>query len=236
MQKMRHLIIVAAVLAMALTTIGAPVSAAGKGTIAVVNGSPGQRIDVCFGRKEIRSGLKYGQKVVRRMGAGSKVLRIYKANRRVCRGRLLARESFPFPARSDHTIVISRFGPRIQHFDNKDFGGPAAPGPASVLFWRNASDIAGVSLDLDADFPAPLPFAPAVDPVWAKGNQKLLGNADPSLIVITTVFSIADTATILGEADARLVKLLFRYEWILIGTNPFNARLLVIKRPIPAFS
>ncbi|MFO7532613.1 MAG: hypothetical protein R6W93_09140 [Candidatus Limnocylindrales bacterium] len=43
-------------------------------------------------------------------------------------------------------------------------------------------------------------------------------------------------ATTLGEPDARLVKDLFRYEWVLVGTNPSNARLVVLKRPIPPFS
>jgi hypothetical protein len=233
MRRLRQLIIVAAVLAMALTTIGTPVSAAGAGKVAIVNGFPGRSIDICINNQEIKSGLRYGQTFFRTLPSGPKSLKVYAKDARTCRGQLLASKSFGFPAGSDRTIVMTKFGPRIQLFDN-NFGPTTAATPISIWYWRNASDISPVSLDLDSDGPTPSPIAPAADPVWPKGGQVLSGFAlGTTLVVITTRFSLADTATTLGEPDARLVEVLFRYEWILIGTNPANARLVVLKRPIP---
>jgi len=234
MRSVRHLVIGAATLALTLSAIGAPVSAAGSGKVAVINGFPGKRIDVCVKGKEIKSALRYGKVAFRKLKAGPKTIKFYKKNRRVCKGKLLAKQSFPFPGGSDLTIVMTKSGPRIQRFDNTVFADVS--GSWSVFFWRNASDIAGVALDLAGDNPILDEVQPSMDPVFAKGDQFVTGENTPGLFVITTVFSVADTATILVEPEARLVKLLYRYEWILIGSHPANARLVVLKRAIPPFS
>ena len=56
--------LVGASTALMVTAIGAPASAAlGKGTIGIVNGIPGQRVDICIKGKEIRSRVPYGGRV-----------------------------------------------------------------------------------------------------------------------------------------------------------------------------
>ena len=237
MRRFRDLIIVAAVVALALSSIGAPVSAAGKGKIAFVNGWPGKIVDLCINNREVKSNVRYGQIVYRTLSGGFKTFKVYKKDPRSCRGQLLGKQSFGLPGGSDHTIVLTRFAPRILNFDNEDFGA-IVPGNYSQWFWRNASDIPSVSLDLDFDFPTPGPTAPAVDPPWTKGDQFFFPFLVPpgSLLVATTAWSIADTLISLGKPDARLVENLVRYEWIIVGTNQFNARHVLVQRAVPPIS
>ena len=118
MRSARHLIIGAATLALTLTAIGAPVSAAGSGKVAVINGVPSKRIDVCVNGTEIKSALPYGKKAFRKLKAGPKRIKFYKKDPRVCKGKLMAKKSFRFPAGSDLTIAMTRFGPKVVIFDN----------------------------------------------------------------------------------------------------------------------
>ena len=52
------------------------------------------------------------------------------------------------------------------------------------------------------------------------------------LFVDTAVWTVVDTATVLAGPVATLVSSSFRHEWILIGTDPSNARMLKLKRPL----
>ena len=233
MRSVRHLIIGAATLALTLTAIGAPVSAAGSGKVAIINGVPFKRIDVCVNGREIKSALPYGKQVFRKLKAGPKKIKFYKKDPRTCRGKRLATKSFPFPAGSDLTIVMTKSGPKVLIFDNAALIAPPLPTDNVSLAWRNASDIAAVSLDRDFDVPTPTPITPAVDPVWLKADVgESWGPLQADVAIYTVVWTVVDTATVLAGPVATLISRGFRYEWIFIGTTPSNARMVVLKRPL----
>ncbi len=87
MHKLRRTIVVASLTAMAISALAAPSSAlVGKGTIGVVNGIPGQRVDICINGKEIRGNVDYGGRTSKTINSGIKSIKVYKADPRKCKG------------------------------------------------------------------------------------------------------------------------------------------------------
>ena len=61
MRNLKKLMLGSAAATLAITALTAPAAAADTtGTLAIVNGVPGTKVDVCIGGKELRSKLSYG--------------------------------------------------------------------------------------------------------------------------------------------------------------------------------
>jgi len=230
--RFKRLALGGAIASLAVVALGAPASASDtQGTLAIVNGIPGKRVDVCVNGKEIKSGLRYGKVVLRDViPIGTKHLKFYERDPRACRGDLVGRETFTLDSGDDFTIVVTRKAPRVVPFDNASLGEiPPLGVPFGVGAWamRHASE-------LSANFrfrnwtPDPEdPITPAADPVWTKGDHLQSGWSEGRIVQLRV--------TRAGEPDTLAVKKAtlvasHRYEWIFVGTNPGNARIVFIDR------
>ena len=107
MSRIRKLLIMSgATAALSVATLGAiPAAAADtQGTLAIVNGVPGRRLDVCVNGTEIKSGLRYGKAVFRSViSTGEKILKLYDPDPRTCKGHLRAEhDGFNLASRRRH--------------------------------------------------------------------------------------------------------------------------------------
>ncbi len=217
------------------TSLAVPVMAAPvKGKMAIVQGNPSAKVDVCINGREIKSKMRFGTKVYRTFPAGLKVLKVTKADPRTCKGKVLAYKAFKFPKGSDFTVVISKKKPqKVMVFDNAYPPGPIVSG--SHRFFRNASDYGEVTFRHEAKPITTDPAMAATDPTWKKGESTWrylpmgVGGAPmssttwisdvpmyfPPLVVAGPVWSLL--------SDGK------RYEWIFIGTTK-RPRLLLLKR------
>ena len=150
MSRIRKLLIMSgATAALSVATLGAiPTAAADtQGTLAIVNGVPGRRLDVCVNGTEIKSRLRYGKAVFRNViSTGEKVLKLYDPDPRTCKGHLRAEhDGFALAAGDDYTVVVTKNGPnRVVLFDNAGRGEiPPAGAPMATgwVLFRNASEI-----------------------------------------------------------------------------------------------
>jgi hypothetical protein len=234
MNRPRRLAIGSILAAMTLTAVAAPADAADpNGTLAIVNGIPGTKVDVCLNGREIRSGLPYGQAVLRGVVAtGNKNLKFFARDPRKCRGTVLARTSFPLAAGGDITVVVTKKAPKIVTFDNAGLGEipplgtPRSNAPFAI---RSAADIA-------ADFSyhywndaSDVPITPSA--IFVKGQQWLAGSnsgfvADNAVRIQATV--LGNPVPVVSPIIQTLAS--HRYEWILVGTKRANARFVVTDR------
>jgi hypothetical protein len=234
MHKVKSLIAVAALTALATTAIAAPVAAApGKGTIGLVNGSPGStRVDLCINGKEIRSKVKYGGRKYRILNPGNKVIKVYKADPRTCKGKLLGKKTIPLVAGDDFTIVFTRKSPKFTMFSNTFGDVPAAPGdpiPAAIIYLRHAADLGNAAFKLQLADP-PEPITPSVDPVWTKGDQ-IVAPIPPGYTLKLRA-TRPDNSWVFAQSPWVDMEASKRYEWILLGDKPKNAKFIVWIRDI----
>jgi hypothetical protein len=221
--------------ALALTAMAAPVGGADtKGTLALVNGIPGTKVDVCINGNEIKSNLAYGGTVLKNVvGTGNKNLKFYERDPRTCRGHRVGRKTFVLDPGEDLTIVVTKKAPRVVSFDNKlplflgEIPPAGTPYVNSWFAWRHAAEV-------PANFrykfwsPGPdNPVGPVADPIWTKGS-KSFGATLPGIIVQLR-------ARRAGALDTIAVKRAemgtsHRYEWIFVGTKPANVRFVFIDR------
>jgi hypothetical protein len=244
MHGIRKLLLGGAASALVLTSLALPAAASDtRGTLAVVNGWAGQKIDVCIGRKEKRTALPYGatyeQDVI---GTGKKVLRFYKVNRRkTCAGTLIAKRRLQVTPGSDWTVVVTRRAPRVLVFDNTDpfLGeipprGPALPDSAYAI--RHAAEF-GASLKgsvwsiVDEQYLSPVP---SLIPLWHKGDERT-ESAAPAGVFIGVAAGVSGQSEPVAQRIARF-RPGVRYEYVLVGTKPGNARMALIRRGISAVS
>ena len=236
MSTLRTLVIAGALAALASTSMAAPAGAADTtGTIAIVNGVPGLRLDVCINGDEIKSRLAYGRAVLRNsINTTEKILDFYESDPRECKGRRVAHhDGIGLSAGDDLTIVVTKKAPRIVIFDNVGLGEiPPNGGPTgSYIAMRHAADFSA-SFKVTLSFPeVPLTPDPAADPVWTKGDQSVEG-VTPSFVIRVRATrpdrsrtAAVKTATIAPET---------RHEWILVRLNADNARFAFLARPISA--
>ncbi len=235
MQLIRRLGLMAAATALVIATVGVPVSAATYGnTVAIVNGIPGKRIDLCIDGKEIRSGLRYGGRVFRDLGPGAKKLKVFAKHAGQCRGTKLAQKRFTQEPGGDLTIVVTRKDPKVLIFDNTDLGAiettPSAGLPAAVA-WRHAADLGTVWFQSRTVSPVSIEqptLAAATD--WSKGQQRTV--LEPSGAGMLVQVTRPARTKIIAEAPVVDIEAFTRYEWILVGTTAKNAKLVSFKRPV----
>jgi hypothetical protein len=237
MRRSRAYLIGSLMAGLAITALGAPAAALETGSVAIVNGMPGGRVDICLGSQEIRSGLRYGGKVFRSPAAGTRVLKVYRADPRKCKGTLLAKKGFTLAAGGDLTLVATVKAPKVVIFDNAGLGTlvPSGANVTSPWAWRHAADIGKVNFRYQSSFVGSgyhrIQPEPYVSYIWRKGDQEI--SPGPS---------VADTlrlrATRPGKKAAittsKAVTLVDgrRNEWYLLGTTVKNAKFVVLNRAV----
>lgn len=238
MNRIRKLIIAAAAAALGITSLGVPASAADTtGTLAIVNGYPGQRIDICIGPKEQRSGVPYGSYYRKDViGTGKRVIHFYKQNnRRKCGGTKLGAKTLNIQPGDDFTVVLTKRSPKVLVFDNASpYLGEIPPrglpyDDLAILSWASAAEFDSNLLytywSPNSEFPA----MPAENPVWSKGDRFVASfPPDYYLRVRATLPEGAETVA----QRTTYFKESRRYEWILVGANPGNAKFVLINRGV----
>lgn len=230
-RRLGALLVSAVVLAsLTVATVATPVAAANP-KVTFVNGIPGVKVDVCIGNNETKSGLPYGARVQRSLLPGTRNLKVYKANPGKCAGQRLAQRSLTVAADQDLTLVVTKFAPKFVEFDNTTV--PDTQPQSANLVFRHAGDLGPATLAFLVSQGVGL--TPAAYPPFNKGDQAPFELAN---------FSVKAIAQRLGKtfASSRWVDLPFvtvagdtfgnrHIEFILVGTNPRNARFVVIDRP-----
>ena len=230
---LRTLLIGGAMAALA-AALALPAAAADtKGTLAIVNGMPGKRVDVCLNGDEIGSGVRYGGRVQRNVvGTGTKKLKVFRRDPRECGGGLLAKRSFSLGPGVDLTVVATSKAPKVVIFENTGWGEIPPLGPPSALaysLFRSAAGF-GVNLKWTAFSPGPLtPLDPAADPVFLKGDEHVIFGGGNYISEIRA--TLPETPSIVALRRV-FIEVSRRYELILLGTKPGNARFALIDRAI----
>jgi hypothetical protein len=231
--RFRAVVVASAVVALMVSALGAPVAvgASGWAEVVIVNGIPGTNIDICLNGKEVRSGLPYGSKIVKKRIARTQELKVYKADPRRCAGTKLARKSIPLVRDDDKTIVVTKNKPRkVLVFDN-DFFPPGSTGASGPLVMRHAADLGTVRFVGQTTLVHPGPFSHANVPEWSKGHEGTRGiPVVPGLSMAVLHVERLSSRVIAGPVTAHLPGS-YRHEWILVGTKARNAKIVSFKRP-----
>ncbi len=232
MHRFRTLLATSLVAALAIGALAAPGAAATKGKMALVNGAPGLKIDVCVGTNEIRSNLPYGG-VYKKKLIGVKKLRFRKASPGRCKGALLAAKSVRFPSGSDKTIVVTRKLPKVLVFDNANLGiQPAEPDAALAV--RHAADLSSNSVFFEyrlwqdvggGPLPPTISASPAASAPHQKGDQYAAGFTSTALRFQALALR-EDGSTVIRESGVFTVDPLRRYEIYLVGTSGLNSKMV----------
>ena len=234
MHRIRKSIVAASLTALAVSALAAPSSAiVGTGTIGVVNGIPGQRVDICINGKEVRSSVKYGGRTYKTMNSGIKSIKIFKADPRKCKGVKVAQTIIDLGALADRTIVINKQAPKVVDFDNVGLGTippDGTPLPVAIFVWRHAADLGTVNFLYRGWMAIPeTPVGPAANPLWQEGNQ-VYSSSSPDSIWQLRITRPEQTKTLAVKKVT--YKESRRYEWYLLGTKAKNAKLVVWERAI----
>jgi hypothetical protein len=237
--RSRRILIGGSITLLAVTALGAVPAAAAdnEGTLAIVQGVPGKRLDVCINGTEIRSGLRYGQVVLRdEISNGEKVIKFYSQDPRNCRGNLHAQhDGLNIVAGSDYTVVVTKNAPKIVTFNNMGAGEipPAgAPIAANFIFHRHAAEpLANIFLRYWAPS-AETPISPTANPLWGKGQQWFV--ATPSQDWIWRVRATQPENPQTMAVKTATLGTSRRYEFILLGSNAGNAKWVLLNRRISA--
>ena len=229
MDRSRSLLVAALTSMLLVAVLGMPVTAATTGALTIVNGRPGEKVDVCLNGKEIRSGLPYGGRVSANFLPGDKVLKIRRAGAGTCRGTLLATKLFPLLAGDDITLVVNRFAPKWVTFDNTGLGvipPDGAPYTYAFFAWRHAADLGLVNVHYTQQI-GPLP---AALPVWEEGDQY----AQAITLPFTSGLAVTrpDKSGVLATSPIPTFSASRRYEFYLLGTTGKNAKLIVFSRVV----
>ena len=228
----------AAMLLLAGTAV--PAAAANQGTVAVVNGIPGERVDICVNGRELRSRVPYGGWASRTISAGDKVLKVFRADPRTCRGTVLAKKPFTLTASpnlgSDLTLVATKKTPKkVITFFNDSMGyipPDGLPYIYAVWAWRHAADLGDVNFKYRLINPEQ-PAEPSVAGIWQKGDQFFEGS-DPDEGMQLRATRPDQDATLAKSAPV-IFAASRRYEWYLLGTTKANAKFVVFSRRVSQF-
>jgi hypothetical protein len=234
MRRFRSPVLAAAALALLVTAFGSPAAAAGKGTLTIVQGIPATRVDVCVNGVEVESGMAYGRYAIESLAAGTKSLKVTATGPGTCTGSPgYGHRSFDLTANGDLTVVLTSAKPgRVSLFDNRRPKDTIdiVPNNGGWIVVRHASDVGAMAIKASID-PWSFPWAPAQDPVWVKGDSF---SQDYDIVGAThLVFATRpDRGVPHASTPLYLLKSLFRYEHILVGTNVENARFVNIVRSL----
>jgi len=236
MHTFRKAVLAASLTALALSALAVPATAApGKGTLGIVNGIPGTRVDICVNGREIKSRVGYGGRKSKIMNPGFKTIKIFKKDARTCRGTKLAQKTYLLGWGDDFTIVVNKKNPKWVRFDNRNPVPLGSIWPVGVadtkthLAIRHAADLGDVAFK----FMVPSPITPSLASGWTEGDEARFPNITPHP---TLGYAIAvtrpDKMSVLAQQLSITWKAGRRYEYILLGTWVGNAKFIVWKRPV----
>ncbi len=235
MHRIRKAVVIASLTALAVTALAAPASAAGKGTLGIVNGMPGTKVDICVNGKEIKSRVAYGRRTSRVMVSGFKTIKIFKKDPRKCRGVKLARTVIPLGNGDDLTLVVNRGTRRWVTFDNKNpvFLGSIYPvgvaSPYAYVAIRHAADLGAVAMRVSTEYS----WFPSAEAPWVEGDEYAWTWSNPPVAANYTVAAArVGKPGVITRTGTAYVKPSYRYEFILLGTRPGNAKIVAWKRPV----
>lgn len=208
----------------AITALAVPAAAGVHPTqLAIIQGMPGVRVDLCVNGKEIRSGVRYGWKTFRSPDAGSVTLKVFRQDPRKCKGRLIAKRTFDLPEHGDLSIVIARGSPKIMLFDNLGFP-PVGPAANPYIVVRHAARAPA----MEWLFGEPVGPGPSSGHTWSRGDQ-IAGSLSEERI--SSVWVFAGTPKPAGPAKVMHLVPDRRYEVYLIGSKPKNYKQAIFSRP-----
>ena len=233
MHRFKTLVIGSAVAALAITALGAPAAAGTPHVrLAIVNGIPAKKIDVCVNGKEIKSRLPYGKKVFKRTNTAKANIKFFARDPRKCKGRLLGKKLVSL---DDATVVITKKKPKkVLVFDNLGLGevGPAGHVDGAIAL-RHAADVGEVNFTVSYGSVSPNPWVHNSIDIWEKGDSTSGPDVfAPNGKVLTLWVNLpASEFTYVGP-HVRYLAPGYRNEWIFVGTNGKNAKVVFFKRPI----
>ena len=235
MRRSTNLVLGAAVAALVISALGAPVAASSKAYVQIVNGIPGKRIDVCVNNREIKSALPYGKVIKRQLHGGTKKIKFRKKSPGVCRGKVLAAKTVAMPGGRDKTIVATNRKPnKVVVFDNAGLSTPAAFHSA-VGAVRYAANV-DLAVKRAADTADQSPLSPAVDPIWTKGDQFVFpgspGPGYPILFIFTLWVTLPESAIPLAGPVVGTLTEGQRLQQVIVGNKPGNIRIVQFKQAI----
>ncbi len=227
------LLAVAALLASLTVATFATPAAAANPRVAIVQGMPGVRVDICIDAKEVKSRMVYGSSVFRNVTAGIHKIRVYRTDPRKCRGQLLAKKWVALAADAEATVVATARAPRIVVFDSLPGG---VSDYISDIHLRHAADVGKAWMGLQLQ--SVMVLSPAAPTAFQKGDQGLIE------LINSTVRAKARKPSGVSLARSTWVDLPWisattdtygntRHEFILVGTKAKNARFAVVNRPAP---
>jgi hypothetical protein len=223
MRVLRSTIIATIIMALLVTAFAATVTAGDKGKLAILQGNPSTRIDVCINGREKVSAMRFGKVARLELAAGKKMVRFRKASPGNCRGKLRASKKVWIYGGTNDTVVITKKQPnKVIHWDNvvPPPGGPQLPSVDG--FFRHAADMGSMKFYFETKT---LPFTVA-EMTWTKGRDvyRQVGiNPPGGPPQYTTTWIGRSPAYFPPEVVAgplfKPVGAYGKYEWILIGTN-----------------
>jgi hypothetical protein len=230
MPRIKAFIAACAAGAFALTALATPVTATSPTKLAIVNGDPFRKVDICLNGKQIAGKVSYARTILRRSAKDDPVVKFYPYKHNGCKGTPLARVRV-YP--DDAVVVLTRKPPkRVVVVDttmdpNPDYN--------VRILYANASDIPG-NLQFVFDQHEITDWIPAVlDPYrWsAKGYAEVsLIDTQPDGDYWTDATAVKDDADrIIAGPVASLTGPNLRREVVLVGVGPATARLVSIERP-----
>lgn len=222
MRVLRSTIMATIIMALMVTALAATATAGGKGKLAIVQGNPSTRIDVCINGREKVSAMRFGKVARFELAPGKKMVRFRVASPGKCLGKYLASKKMWVHSDTDRTVVISKKEPnKVMSFDN------VAPPPGPTLpyvdgWFRHAADMGAMQFYFETKS---LPITLA-GTGWTKGSdryRKVGINPPGGSPQYTTTWVGRSPAYFPPEVVAgplfRPVGAYSKYEWILIGTN-----------------
>ena len=230
MRRIRSIAIAGVASALLLGSMAGPASAVTFPTrISIVQGIPGRTFDICIGRNELKSRARYGSYVKRELTPDNYTIAFRQPTAGRCRGRIVRKTTIILDLQRDLTVVGTTRSPLKWVFGDNSAAQSTNVGTARFTL-LHAADVGKVGIGW-----APFALAPSESVnVWEKGET-----GDDYALPDAT--SMAYWAMKIGGA-APLGGLRYlnlregrRYDLILVGTNPRNAKWVRIVKPIIMF-
>jgi hypothetical protein len=230
MPRIKALLTACAAGAFALTALATPVAATTPTKLAIVNGDPFRKVDICLNGRQIAGNVAYTRTILRRSAKDDPVVKFFSFKHKGCKGTPLAKVRV-HP--DDAVVVLTRKTPqRVVVFDTT-----MDPDPTYNvrIIYGNASDIPGNLKFAFAQFEI-LDWTPALlDPFrWsAKGYSEIslldTQAAGDYWLDATTVQN--DSDNIIAGPVGSLTGPGLRREVVLVGVGPGTAKLVSFERP-----
>lgn len=199
-----------------------------RASVTLLNGKPGA-VDVCVGRSEVASGLRFTRWTGTKVDAGVVKVRFFQARAGACKGRAIAVRRLTLKGGEDLTLVLKLGRPRVVVFENGRDLDSVLGSPD-----RHAAALRHAARARDVDFEPGCWHAGATltrvgpDPKNA-GDHVYVCGADEDMEFGFRATRLRDQAELVKERVQDL-RVGHRYEIYLVGWNRASYRFVVVKR------